>query len=233
MAFENRVQAGRALASLLKQYKDQPAAVVFALPRGGVVVGAEVAKELNLPLDLVIPRKIGHPLAPEYAIAAVAENGHLVTNPQEIASVDKEWFDMAVKKEQEEAKRRKEKYLGGRKHISPEGKVAIIIDDGVATGLTMKAAVEEIKHPAKGPRLRRRAGEAPQRRQKAKKIVVAVPVIPKEVALELRSQGVEVVAVEEADPFLGAIGAYYQSFPQVSDDEVIELLNSKCLPKAV
>lgn len=205
MRFRDRADAGARLAAVLTKYKDTDA-VLYALPRGGVVLGYEVAKKLGLPLDLAITRKIGHQSNPEYAICAVAEDGDIVCNEYEKARADKKWFAGVVAKEREEARRRRVKYLGGREGISPKGKAAIIIDDGIATGLTMKLAIKEIKH----------GGPA--------KIVVAVPAAPKDVAAEIRGDVDELMALDEADEYLGAVGAYYENFPQVSDEEVIEYM---------
>lgn len=205
MYFSDRSEAGQKLADKLEKYQNQDV-VVYALPRGGVVLGVEIAKRLHAPLDLIIIRKIGHPLNPEYALCATSENAHMVCNEEELVGVDKEWFDREVQKARQEAARRREVYLKGRKPISAEGKIAIIVDDGVATGLTMFTAIIEIKH------------------QKPKKVVVAVPVAPKETADKIQSKVDEFVALDVPEAFLGAIGAYYRSFLQVTDEEVIQLI---------
>lgn len=203
--FADRSEAGRKLAEKLKKYRDRDV-VVYALPRGGVVVGAEIAKRLHAPLDLIIVRKVGHPYNPEYALCALSENTHMVCNEEELAEVDKKWFEVQVQNERREAKRRREVYLEGRKPIAAKGKIAIIVDDGVATGLTMFVAILEIKH------------------QNPKRIVVAVPVAPADTADQIKSKVDEFVALEIPEIFLGAIGAYYKFFPQVSDEEVIKLM---------
>lgn len=142
MYFKNRVDGGRKLADLLKKFKGKDV-VIYALPRGGVVTAYEIAKEIQAPLDLIITRKIGHPYQPEYAIGAVAENGHSVFNKEEVAEIDENYLTSEAEKQKEEAKRRREIYLAGRKPIPYKGKVAILVDDGIATGLTMKAAIKE------------------------------------------------------------------------------------------
>ncbi len=134
------------------------------MPRGGVVLGVEIARLLEMPLDLIISRKIGHPNNLEYAIGAVTENGTPVYNSREVARVDPEWLEARVRREREEAKRRRERYLGGREVLSVRGKTAILVDDGIATGLTMLAAIHEVK------------------RRKPARIVVAVPVAPEDTA---------------------------------------------------
>jgi putative phosphoribosyl transferase len=204
--FRDRVDAGRKLASALTLYKGQ-AAVVYALPRGGVVLGAEIARSLNAPLDLIIVRKVGHPFSAEYAIAAVAEDGHRVVNQLEVDSVDGEWFEENLQIEQQEARRRRELYTRGRLPISAEDKVAIIVDDGLATGLTMFAAIQEIRH------------------SHPRKIVVAVPVAPPQTVQTLK-QVVDDVVVLYVTANFGAIGSFYSRFDQVSDEEVIELLHA-------
>ena len=121
--FRDRVDAGRRLAALLGKYKNQNA-VIYALPRGGVPVAMEVARVLNCPLDLIIVRKIGHPMNPEYALGAVAEDGFLVVNEEELARVDPKWFEAEMEKQKQEAKRRRELYLQGREPITASGKIA-------------------------------------------------------------------------------------------------------------
>ena len=144
MRFKDRTDAGKKLAQALKKYQNQDG-VVYALPRGGVVLGAIVARDLHMSLDLLIPRKIGHPLQPEYAICAVVENGEIVCNQQEVARVDPQWFRQEVEAERQEARRRRELYLGGRDPAPVAGKTAIIVDDGIATGLTMEVSISDAR----------------------------------------------------------------------------------------
>lgn len=205
MRFTNRTEAGKKLAEALQKYRGEEV-VVYALPRGGVVLGVEVAKALGAPLDLVIPRKVGHPLAPEYAICAVSEHGNPICNEAETNTVNPKWLEQAIEAERQEARRRRKVYLADRDPVPVEGKIAISVDDGIATGLTMRAAIRDIKtrHP--------------------REIVVAVPVLPQDTAEELEAEGNRVVALERARPFLGAIGAYYNNFPQVTDQQVISFL---------
>ncbi len=204
MRFENRKEAGIELAEKLERFKGKDA-VVLALPRGGVVVGYEIAKSLNIPLDIIITRKIGHPRSPEYAICAIAEDGHKLCNDKELNNVDKEWFKKECIREQEEAKRRREIYTKDKRE-KLGGRTAIIVDDGVATGLTLRLAIEEVKH------------------EKPKKIVVAVPVAPRETAEEVSREVDEFVTLEAPAIYLGAVGAYYREFDQVGDEEVERLL---------
>lgn len=205
MQFVDRVEAGRQLAAKLSKYRGQ--AVVYGLPRGGVVTGAEIAKELEVPLDLILVRKIGHPANPEYAICAVAEDGEPVCNESERANVPDQWFKITLSEARAENERRRQEYFP-EDYQAPRvtGKIAILVDDGIATGLTMEAAVEAV------------------RMRNPKKIVVAVPVAPADSVEDLQVAADEVIMLDNPENFRGAVGAHYQNFPQVEDDEVIELL---------
>lgn len=206
MHFKNRVDAGKKLATLLEKFRGKDC-VVYALPRGGIVLGAEIAKRLNSPLDLIITRKIGHPHSPEYAIGAVAENGHTIFNKEEIINVLESYLSSEAEKQKQEAKRRRDVYSSKRPPIPSEGKIAILVDDGIATGLTMKAAIKELQihyHPSK--------------------IIVAVPVAPAEIVGELEEMGTEFATLHKEGAFLGSIGAYYHDFSPVEDEEVIKIM---------
>jgi len=207
MRFKNRVEAGQKLAEKLLKYKNEDA-VVFALPRGGVILGYEIAKSLDAPLDLVITRKIGHPFNPEYAVCVIAEDGHIICNERERAALDPKWLKKAVEKEQKEAKRRREVYLKNRKSADVQNKTAILVDDGIATGLTFLLAVREIKE------------------QNPQKIIAAIPIAPPDAALTIKKEVDEFVALDTPTDYLGAVGAYYDEFPQVEDKEVINLLKA-------
>jgi predicted phosphoribosyltransferase len=207
MRFPNRVEAGRLLAAALEPYRGK-APIVLALPRGGVVLGAEIARILGAPLDLVVVRKVGHPEQPEYAVAAVAEDGHLIGNEREIASLDEEVFRLAVEAAQAEARRRRLAYLAGRSSPDASGRTAILVDDGLATGLTMEVAIEEVRH----------------RRPEA--IVLAVPVAPEDTVRRLATKVDAVVSLHAPRHFLGAVGAYYDDFSEISDEEVRALLQA-------
>jgi Predicted phosphoribosyltransferases len=205
MRFQDRTEAGKRLAEALAKHRNQEG-IVYALPRGGVVLGAEIAQALRMPLDLIIPRKIGHPTNPEYAICAVAENGEMVCNEREASQVDPAWLRKVFIRERKEALRRRRLYLGSREPTSAAGKSAILVDDGMATGLTMQAAIRDA------------------RTRKPARIIVAIPVAPTDTAQQLAREVDEVVALEMTDFHLGAVGAYYADFPQVTDEEVINLL---------
>lgn len=204
--FKDRVDAGRQLGEKLKYYhfKDP---IIFGIPRGGVVCAAEVSLILKTPLSIVVARKIGHPENPEYAIGAVDEDG-CVELTAEARHVDKVWLDRAVERERQEAYRRKSVYLQGMPLVSPEGKTAILVDDGLATGLTMLVAIKYLKqfNPLQ--------------------IVVAVPVGAVDTIHRISEDVDEIVVLEVPDNFFGSIGMYYTSFDQVSDEEVIAILKS-------
>lgn len=206
--FSDRVEAGRALAAELveKHYEDP---VVLALPRGGVPVAAEVAAALDAPLDLVLVRKIGVPYQPELALAAVVDGEHpeVVVNEdvRRYAGVDEDEFERIKSNEIRELERRREKYLQDRERIPIEGRTVIVIDDGIATGATARAALLGL------------------RRGNPKKLVLAVPVAPPDTVRALHAEVDDLVCLETPSPFF-AIGAFYRDFNQTSDREVIDLL---------
>lgn len=207
ISFNDRAEAGEKLADVVEKYKNQPA-VVYALPRGGVVLGAMIAKRLATPLDLAIPRKVGHPASPETAICAVSETGYRLCNSL-VKTIDTEWLIAAATREIAEAKRRRQAYLGQRATPSVKNKIAIIVDDGIATGLTMLVAIHDIK------------------KRQPSKVMVAVPVAPADTAQQIKTEVDEFIALAVIPSgFFGAVGAYYKEFAQVSDEEVVELLET-------
>lgn len=203
--FWDRADAGKQLADKLLRYRGQDA-IVLALPRGGVVVGSEIAHVLGLPLDIVVTRKIGHPNDPEYAICAVDENGEFLCNESERASVNQTWLQEEAQRQQTEAQRRSSVYRGKKKAADLKGKAVIITDDGIATGLTMRLAIKGVKthHP--------------------KTVIVAVPVAPSDVVQKIKREVDECVVLEPPEQFLGAVGAHYEHFDQVEDTEVVHLM---------
>jgi putative phosphoribosyl transferase len=204
--FTDRTEAGKELAERLGSYRGKNA-VALALPRGGVVIGYEVAKALKLPLDIIAVRKIGHPHSPEYAVGAVDENKHIVLNEVEALDFDQRWLKKEVDAQRKEAKRRGKTYRSGRSPAPLKGKIAIIVDDGIATGFTVRVAIRAAKS--------RGAGE----------ITVAAPVASAESLEAIRQEGVDdVVTLEKPEQFAGAIGAHYVQFDQLTDEEVIRLL---------
>jgi len=208
MPFRDRADAGRKLAAALVHYKNRDV-VVLALPRGGVPVAAIVAATLEAPLDLIFVRKIGLPAQPELAMGAVVDGaGALVVRNEEVlrrAGVREREFAAVCARELREIERRRQRYLQDRPSAPVEGRIAIVIDDGLATGATMRAALRAI------------------RAQNPARLVLAVPVAPSETLEAMQSEADEVVCLEKYDDF-GAIGFYYSDFSQVSDEEVVEIL---------
>ena len=205
--FVDRHDAGRKLAVLLAKYKDDASLLIIGLPRGGVVVAYEVARSLQKPFDVICPRKVGAPFNPELALGAVTETGEGYFNDHLIASlgVSKSYIEKESQKEQRVAKMRLELFRKGKDPLSFKDKTVIIIDDGLATGATMKAAIQSIKS------------------QKPKKLVVAVPVSPPDTANEISQMCDEFIALSTPWQFQ-AVGQFYEDFGQTDDDEVVELL---------
>jgi len=193
------------LADALKEYVDQEC-VVYGLPRGGVITAKEVADRLHAPLDVLITRKLGHPLNPEYAIGAVTDNGEVVLDDEAIAEVSREYLDAEIARRLQEARDRRRKYVGDHEPVPVEGKTAIVVDDGIATGYTLKAAVVSLKH--RNPAF----------------IVVAAPVGPRHALADLQTLADRVV-IPYTPPDFFAIGAYYDDFAPVADREVIAALS--------
>ena len=208
MPFKDRSDAGRKLAAAPAGYKDQQP-VILALPRGGVPVAAEVATALNAPLDLILVRKIGVPSQPELAMGAVVDGGApiIVRNEDviQVAGIDESEFKTVCDNELAEIERRRQRYLGGRQRVDVTGRTAIVIDDGVATGATTRAALRAT------------------RMRNPKRLVLAVPVAPTDNLATLRDNADDVICLEDHE-FFGAIGFYYSDFRQISDEEVIETL---------
>lgn len=208
MPFIDRIDAGRQLAKALASYKDNRT-VVMALPRGGVPVAAEIASALDAPLDLILVRKIGVPFQPELAMGAVVDGVKPVVVRNEevigLTGVDEQEFAKIRDQELAEIERRRTKYLGNRPHPELAGHTVIVVDDGIATGATTRAALQAMRqhHPLK--------------------LVLAVPVAPTETVRKLRSEADDIVCLEDHEDF-GAIGLFYSDFRQVPDSQVIDLL---------
>ncbi len=214
MPFMNRAEAGKKLAAALAGYRDQ-CPVILALPRGGVPVAAEIAKALDAPLDLILVRKIGVPYQPELAMGAIVDgNSPLVVRNEDViraVAIDEADFVAVCKTELGEIERRRERYLGTRERVDVAGRTVIVVDDGIATGATMRAALRATR--MRGP----------------KRLVLAVPVGPSESLAELRREADDVICLEEPAIF-DAIGLYYRDFRQVSDEEVITTLKESLSP---
>src|SRR6266513_3167684 len=206
-AFLNRTEAGQLLAEKLEKYANRNDVVVLGLPRGGVSVAYEVAKRLNAPLDVFIVRKLGVPGFEELAAGAIASGGVRVLNEDVVRAIPyaTEAIEAVTAKETAELERREQIYREGRPAPELRDKVVILVDDGLATGATMRAAVKSL----------RQRGIA--------KIVVAVPVGPPDTCREFEDEADEVVCASEPE-FFQAVGQYYEDFSQTSDEEVRELL---------
>jgi putative phosphoribosyl transferase len=205
--FFNRTEAGQILAENLSNYANREDVLVLALPRGGVPIAAEVAKRLNAPLDVFGVRKLGLPGHPELAMGAIASGGVRVFNGEVVNAlrIPDEVIDAVSAEELIELQRREKAYRAGRPPLEVEGKTVIVVDDGVATGSTMLAAVAAL------------------RQLNAARIIVAVPVIAASSCREIQRKADEVTAVMIPERFY-AVGQWYEDFSQTSDDEVRELL---------
>lgn len=205
MMFQDREDAGQQLAAKLLTYKNSKDNVLYALPRGGVIVAKEIAEILHLPLDVLIVRKIGSPFSPEYAIGAYSETGDIIWNEQEKRSLDKKILETIVNKAKEESIERVQLYRQGKRLPSFQNKTVIIIDDGVATGLTMRAAVMTAKNNG------------------AKKVIVAVPHGAPGSLDILRQEADRVISIIEPYWYY-AVGQFYKDFPQTTHEEVIKII---------
>lgn len=207
MIFRDRIDAGRELAARLSKYANRADVLVLALPRGGVPVAFEVAQKLNAPLDIFLVRKLGVPGHEELAMGAIASGGGRVINEDVVHYLDipVELIDAIAADEQRELERRERAYRDNRPAPDVQGRVVILVDDGLATGSSMRAAVEALR------------GQGPAR------IVIAVPVSAPETCEELRREVDEIVCAATPQPFRG-VGLWYEDFSQTTDGEVRELL---------
>lgn len=209
--FRDRQSAGKLLSEHLKQYEGQKNTIVLGIPRGGVVVATEVAKELNLPLDIIVTRKIGAPNQEELALGAVDADGEVVWEEQLLSELGLKIDDLEeeVRKEVIEIKRREKLYRQNKPSLNVVGKTIILVDDGIATGSTILAAINYLK------------------KYQAKKIILAVPVASREavekIVRELKEFG-EIIVLETPENF-AAVGQFYQEFFPISDQEVVRTLS--------
>jgi predicted phosphoribosyltransferase len=206
MMFKDRIHAGKLLAEKLKDYKGKDA-IILAIPRGGVVVGYQIAKEINARLDVIVPRKLGAPGNPELAIGAIAEDGSIYLVDEVISQygIDESYLRDEAEAQLKEIKRRVGVYRGGKDLPKLEGRIVILVDDGLATGATMKAAVSMVS------------------KMNPLELIVAVPVAPPDTVKDI-SEMVNKVVCLSTPTFFFAIGQFYQDFEQVSDEEVLSLL---------
>lgn len=207
MLFHDRTQAGRVLAEALRPYANRPDVLVLALPRGGVPVAFEVARELNLPLDVFLVRKLGVPGQEELAMGAIASGGVRIVNADVVRAlgISEEVIDSVAAEEQEELARRERTYRDDRPSPEVRGRTVLLVDDGLATGSTMRAAIAAL------------------RKLNPERIIVAVPVGASQTCSGMAEEADDVVCLRTPEPFY-AVGAWYQDFSQTSDEDVSVLL---------
>lgn len=213
--FQDRTEGGRLLASKLAKYANRPDVQVLALPRGGVPVALEVAKALNAPLDVFIVRKLGVPRHEELAMGAIASGGVRVLNRDVIdrLRIPRALIDAATTREQEELSRRERLYRGDRVAPELQNRIVILVDDGLATGSTMRAAVKALRklHPSK--------------------VIVAVPTAAPSTCDEFKTEVDEIICAMTPEPFY-AVGAWYEDFSQITDDQIRDMLEPQPAPHA-
>ncbi|MBU0727101.1 phosphoribosyltransferase [Patescibacteria group bacterium] len=207
--FKNRIDAAQLLIPKLKKYKENKDAIILAIPRGALELGAILRDELNIPLDIVVTKKIGAPGHEEYAIGVVGPDGEYQVNEEVMASyeIPKKYIDDEAQRLKHVIKRRYEDYRGDKKLPNLKNKIVIVVDDGIATGFTTLGAIQYI------------------RRQKPKKIVLAIPVSATDSYKKLKKEVDEMICLDVRDDFF-AVGQFYEKFGQVSDEEAKRILNS-------
>jgi putative phosphoribosyl transferase len=207
--YKDRVEGGQLLAKKLHQYANNPDTVVLGLPRGGVVVAYEVAQKLGLPLDIFLVRKLGVPGYEELAMGAIASGGIRVMNDDvlRMVNISPDAIEAAVKKEGQELQRREKAYRGNRPSLDVKDKTVILVDDGLATGATMRAAVAAL------------------RKQRPRQIIIAVPTASADTCEGFRAEVDDIICAMTPTPF-HAVGEWYEDFPQNTDEEVQQLLTA-------
>ncbi len=216
MLYRDRQTAGRELAQLLRNHADDPRVLVLALPRGGVPVASEIARALRVPLDVLVVRKLGLPWQPELAAGAIAPGGIIVRNPEVSAYFQNldETLEPVAARETRELERREAIYRRGQPPLEVRDRIIILVDDGIATGSTMEAAVLAV------------------RALQARTVIVAVPVAPRESIEALKRCADRIVSPHQPEPFIG-VGRWYEEFPQLTDEEVVAILEQhRALPSA-
>ncbi|TAH51778.1 MAG: phosphoribosyltransferase [Chloroflexota bacterium] len=208
ICFTDRRDAGKRLAAKLTHYKNNPSANVLGIPRGGVVVAQEIARALDVPLDVFITRKLGAPMNAELAIGAVASDGAVLLDQQLIQQlhISPKFIEHERAKQMREMQRRLEMYRRGKPPLGLQNKIVILVDDGIATGATVFAALRALKN------------------QNPTRVILAVPVAPRQVLPQLRAACDELELLDAPEPFV-AVGYFYQDFEQVADEEVVRILS--------
>jgi len=209
MIFANRTEAGQKLALRLKQYANRDDVIVLGAPRGGVPIAFEIATDLRAPLDVFMLRKLGVPGREEFAFGAIASGGVRILNRETVEGlgITRETIERVTAAEEQELERRERAYRGGRPPLNLIGRTVILVDDGIATGASMEAAIRAL------------------RQMNPVRIVIAVPVAPADTCGRLRSEVDDFVCLEMPEPFFG-VGQFYDDFSQVSDEEVKDLLDN-------
>lgn len=205
--FKNRKEAGQLLAKELSKYKNKKNVLVLAIPRGGVVTGYEIAKNLNSDLDIIVIKKIGFPTNPELALGAASLDSYYL-NEELVKNAPKEYLEEAIKTKQKEAKEKYELLRKGKSSFSVKDKIVILTDDGVATGTTISLAIQILK------------------KQKPEKLILAIPVAPSETVPKLKKLVDEIVCLDQPQNLM-AVGQFYEDFTQVEDEEVKKILEEK------
>ena len=211
MTFANRDEAAHLLAEKLSAYKGRNA-LILAIPRGAVPMGKILANQLSGELDVILVRKLGAPGNPEYAIGSVDESGHVTLNPEAEGIVDDSYLEEEIQRQMDTMRKRRALYTPVRPPIDPKDRIVIIVDDGIATGSTMLAALHAIRQ--KNPR----------------KLIAAIGVAPQESVERLAGVADEVVCLQ-TPAFFAAVGQFFEEFPQVDDAEVVKTLTTKTLKK--
>jgi putative phosphoribosyl transferase len=214
--FKNRTEAGRLLASKLQAYADRPLTLVLGIPRGGVLVAFEVAQALHLPLDIFVVRKLGVPSQPELAMGALDGGGFYLLNQEVIdaAGISKSEIQEVLRRERKELERRERLYRDGRKAFPVVGQTVILVDDGLATGASVRVAIRILKS------------------QHPERLILAVPVAPPDTCEALKSEVDEVICLATPEPFR-AIGCWYQDFTPTTDEDVRRLLSQPSLARGL
>ena len=209
MIFANRTEAGQQLALRLRKYANRDDVIVLGAPRGGVPVAFEVATQLRVPLDVLVLRKLGVPGREEFAFGAIASGGVRIVDRDTVEGLGITGLDIerVTRAEKQELERRERAYRGGRPPLDVNGLIVILVDDGIATGSSMRAAIRAL------------------RQMKPSRIVIAVPVAPASTCNRLQFEADELVCLEMPEPFYG-VGQFYDDFSQVSDEEVKDLLDN-------
>ncbi|MBD3231524.1 phosphoribosyltransferase [Candidatus Dependentiae bacterium] len=207
--FKNREEAAKELATKLKDYKNKSNTIIIGLPRGGIPIAAIISKEFNIPFDIVVTKKLKDPINSELAFGAITQDGTPILDYKiiQMYQIKQDYIQKEIKNEFQEIQRRLKKYRKNKPPLNVKNKIVIIVDDGIATGATMKAAIETI------------------RKQSPSKIIIAIPVAPTEVIDELKNKVDKIICIKQSANFF-AVGQFYKQFPQLEDVEILKILKN-------